>query len=272
VEAAWFTPEQGREMWQDYLRRKQLPAQQTQNFPNRRTLDEPSPHRVFVYNTGSEVIPAYACMRVTGTRNINNVTAIDVEKPTSTDGEFLFNSQFPIAVPSSTETGVGWAYRFGVVIMLGDAPSEPSVEYSPIVGSWEIEEGAGPFVVYGHHRAKEATDDRALIGRFAGGGSGGGGHTIWFTITDVLCPETDYVAETALVVTATYYNQSCTGTPPGAEYGGEYYVYDICNYLYGLTLQDLVGTTGRATYQYPLTGECEPRWIIDDLCAQPECE
>jgi len=104
------------------------------------------------------------------------------------------------------------------------------------------------------------------------GGGSGGGHTIWFTISDVLCPETDYVSETTLVVTATWYNQSCTGTPPGAEYGGEYYVYDICNYLSGLTPQDLVGTTGRATYHYPLTGYCEPRWIIDDLCAQPECE
>ena len=104
------------------------------------------------------------------------------------------------------------------------------------------------------------------------GGGSGGGHTIWFTITDVLCPETDYVAETALVVTATYYNQSCTGTPPGSEYGGDYYVYDICNYLYGLTPQDLVGTTGRATYMYPLTGACTPKWIIDDLCAQPECD
>jgi hypothetical protein len=105
-----------------------------------------------------------------------------------------------------------------------------------------------------------------------GRGGSGGGHTIWFTITDVLCPDTDYVSETTLVATATYYNQSCTGTPPGAEYGGDYYVYDICNYLYGLTPQDLVGTTGRATYMYPLTGACTPKWIIDDLCAQPECD
>ena len=100
----------------------------------------------------------------------------------------------------------------------------------------------------------------------------GGGHTIWFTITDVLCPLTDYVEETTLVVTATYYNQSCTGTPPGAEYGGEYYVYDICNYLNGLTPSDLISGTGRATYMYPLTGACEPRWVIDDLCPQPTCE
>jgi hypothetical protein len=262
--------EKMRDMYQWYLSQKQLPAQQTQHFPNRRTLDEPSPHRVFVYNTGSEVIPAYACMRVTGTRNINNVTAIDVEKPTATDGEFLFNSQFPIAVPSSTETGVGWAYRFGVVIMTGADPSEPGIEYLPIVGSWEVEEGSGPFVVYGHHRANEESDDRALIGRFAGGGTGGG-HTIWFTINDVLCPDTDYVDEPTLVVTATWYTAGCNKTPPGANYDGTYNVYDLCNYLRGLTPNDLEGGTGRATYHYPLTGYCSPRWIIDDLCPQPEC-
>jgi hypothetical protein len=103
------------------------------------------------------------------------------------------------------------------------------------------------------------------------GGGSGGGHTIWFTIEDVLCPDTDYVSETTLVATATWYNLSCTGTPPGANYEGTYNVYDICNYLYGLTPGDLVGTTGRATYMYPLTGECTPKWIIDDLCASPEC-
>jgi len=101
--------------------------------------------------------------------------------------------------------------------------------------------------------------------------TGGGGETIWFTITDVLCVGTDYVDETTLVATATWYTGGCSKTPPGAEYGGEYHVYDLCNYLYGLATSDLIGTTGRATYMYPLTGACEPKWVIDDLCAQPEC-
>jgi hypothetical protein len=121
--------------------------------------------------------------------------------------------------------------------------------------------------------ARRMMNEKPNRGRwqFHGGSGGGGGETIWFTITDVLCPESDYVTETTLVATATWYSQSCTGTPPGAEYGGEYHVYDLCNYLSGLTPTDLVGTTGRATYMYPLTGACEPKWIIDDLCAQPEC-
>ena len=103
------------------------------------------------------------------------------------------------------------------------------------------------------------------------GGSGGGGQTIWFTITDVLCPETDYVAETTLVVTATWYTGGCTKVPPGAEYGGEYYVYDLCSYLSYYTATELIGKTGRAGYYYPLTGSCVPKWIVEDLCGEPQC-
>jgi hypothetical protein len=104
------------------------------------------------------------------------------------------------------------------------------------------------------------------------GGGSGGGHTIWFTITDVLCPDTDYVEQATLVVAARIYNQSCTGVPPGANDDGTYSVYDDCSHLYGLTPSDLMGTKGKATYGYPLTGDCTPKWYIDELCAQPECE
>jgi hypothetical protein len=121
--------------------------------------------------------------------------------------------------------------------------------------------------------ARRTVNEMPQRGRWHGrrGGSSGGGHTIWFTIDSVLCPETDYVAETTLVVTATWYTAGCSKVPPGANDDGTYNVYDICNYLEGLTPTDLVGGVGRATYHYPLTGDCEPRWLIDDLCAQPEC-
>ncbi len=99
----------------------------------------------------------------------------------------------------------------------------------------------------------------------------GGGHTIWFIIDSVLCPLTDYVAEKTLVVTATWYTGGCSKVPPGANEDGTYNVYDLCQYLRGLAVADLLNGVGRATYHYPLTGACEPRWIIDDLCPQPEC-
>ena len=106
----------------------------------------------------------------------------------------------------------------------------------------------------------------------AGGGGGtGGGDTMWFSIQGVLCPGEDYVEETTLIVVPIWYTGGCTRNPPGGNYDGTYDVYDICSYLSGLTVDDLLGSVGRATYMYPLTGYCNPRWLIDDLCAQPEC-
>lgn len=158
-----FTPEQARLLWQDYQTRRQLQPHVTQNFPQRRPIDEVSPHRVFVKNDSGEEIPAYACLKITGTETVGGRTAITVDQPDSTTGEFLFNSQYAIAIDA-----VGWAYRFGVVVMLGDSgtPSAANVHYRPVAATWTIEEGSGPFIVFGTHNV--TTD--ALIGRFAGGG------------------------------------------------------------------------------------------------------
>jgi hypothetical protein len=179
-----FTPEQARLIWQDYQTRQQLAPHISQNFPRRRIIDEPSPHRVFVRNESDEEIPAYGCMEVTGTEEIGGRTVVTVTKPTRTDGEYLFNSQFAIAAAAGSSSsgnesiGNGWAFRFGVVIMLGSPPSEPGAAYGPIVDSWEIEETDGPFVVFGPHNAKE----NALIGRIGGGG--GSGDYIAFEFVD----------------------------------------------------------------------------------------
>lgn len=100
---------------------------------------------------------------------------------------------------------------------------------------------------------------------------GGGGHSIWFTIDDVLCPDTDYVDEQTLVVTAEIYTGGCNKTPPGANYDGTYNVVDYCSEFNGLTPTELVGTRGKASYGYPLTGYCEPKWYIDFLCGLPQC-
>jgi len=179
-----FTPDQARLVWQDYLERQQLAPQISQNFPQRRFIDEPSPHRVFVRNAGDEEIPAYGCMEITGTEEVGGRTVVTVTKPTRVDGEYLFNSQYAISPASESSGSVGdsigngWAFRFGVVIMLGSPPSEPGASYGPIVGSWEIEETDGPFVVYGAHNAK----DNALIGRIAS--SGGSGDYVAFEFVD----------------------------------------------------------------------------------------
>jgi hypothetical protein len=153
-----FTPEQARSLWQDYQRRQQLTPQTSQNYPQRRPIDEVSPHRVPIKNTSAETMPAYGCGRITGTVTAAGRTTVMVEKPSSTDGEFIFNSQFEIAAGE-----VGWGYRYGVVVMRGDgvAPSAANVKYSSIVGSFDITEASGPFVVFG----EDIDTTYGLIGR-----------------------------------------------------------------------------------------------------------
>jgi len=160
-----LSPERLHELWQWYLTQKQLQPHLAKNFPQRRPIDEVSPHRVFVKNTGTEIIPSFACMRIIGVEDVAGRTTLKVEKPTSTSGEFVFNSHFPIAIESATESGVGWAFRHGIVTMLGDEPSEAGASYGPIVDSWEVEQGGSQFVVFGRHDFS----DRALVGRFNGG-------------------------------------------------------------------------------------------------------
>lgn len=104
----------------------------------------------------------------------------------------------------------------------------------------------------------------------AGGGISSA--SIWFTIDSVLCPERDYVEETTLVVTVIRHTGSCGGEAPGADTYGIYHVYAFCeNDLSGLAEEDLVGSKGKATYSRPIEGECTPKYLIDFLCAQPEC-
>jgi len=259
------SPEQMHAMWQDFLTRQQLAPQIRYNYPQRPPVDEVSPHRVKVKNDSGEVIPSFACMQIIGVEDIAGQTCIKVVKPTSTDGQFLFNSHFPIAVPSETERGVGWAFRHGVVTMLGNAPTEPGAAFGPIVGSWEIEEGGDTFVVFGRHDFS----DRALVGRFNGGGTST--HEIWFTIESVLCNADD---SKTLFVTATYYTGGCTKAIPGEDEYGQIQVEDPCSILSFYTQEFLEsgGVTGRATYMYPRGAEyCEAVWLVDQICGVPEC-
>jgi len=207
-------------------------------------------------NDAGEEIPAYGVVQL----RTDYDTTSHASKPDSTAGLFFVNGPVPIA---STKHGESLVWNRPRVVLL-DAAAAVGDEVGPVADSWQMTTVGSGFRVL-----KQASAGVGVVVQ-SGGGSGGG-HTIWFTIDSVLCPETDYVSETTLVVTATWYNQSCTGTPPGANYEGTYDVYDLCNYLRGLTPDDLEGGTGRATYHYPLTGDCEPRWIIDDLCPQPEC-
>lgn len=211
-------------------------------------------------NVSGESIPAYGVVQLRTNYSAGNSQA---SKPNGTVGLFFANGAGVVAATKSGESLL-WS-RPQLVLVTGSPIVGDSV--GPVSGSWAMSaDGSGFCVIH-----QPVGGVAAVVQVGGGGGSSGGGHTIWFTIDDVLCPETDYTSETTLVAIPTYYNQGCDAIPPGAEYDGTYLVYDICNYLSGLTPADMYMTTGRATYMYPMTGGCHPKWIIDDLCAQPEC-
>lgn len=202
-------------------------------------------------------------MRVTGVDIVGGQTVVKVEKPSSIDGEFLFNCQFEIPVAGGSSAGVGWAYRYGIVIMQGNGtpPTAANVEYSPIVGSWEIEEASGPFIVFGEHNVGTDT----LIGRFAG--SGAGTHDIEFVVVSMDCYSDPWI----LTVEVTWFTGGCSTPIPGADQYGNVEVENRCNIADYFTEETIVGKAGTATYRYPRTGDCLPAWRLDDICGSGDC-
>lgn len=208
-------------------------------------------------NTSGETIPAYGVVQLRANYSSGYNQA---SKPDGSQGLFFVNGAVAVI---ATKKGESQLWNRPRLVKVSGTPTV-GTQVGPVADSWSMsEEGTGFYVMH------QPVDGVATVVQV---GSGGGGtHTIWFTINSVLCPDTDYVTETTLVVTATWYSVGCSQVPPGANDDGTYNVYDLCSYLTGLTVVDLIGGVGRATYHYPLSGYCEPRWIIDDLCPAPEC-
>jgi len=224
--------------------------------PNRSLIDQETV--IPWINMSGEEIPAFGVIQLR--QNFDETSKAD--KPDGTSGLFFVNG--PVLVRSEADTA-GESYLWDKprrVLLAADAVVGDEV--GPTEDSWEMSlDGVGWRVL------RQAIDGVGVVVQTGGGG--GGTHVIWFTIDQVLCPDTDYVEETTLVVTPTWYSLGCEAEPPGADEYGVYRVYDICSYFNGLTAEEMANTLGRATWMYPLTGYCEPRWIVDDLCAQPEC-
>lgn len=207
-------------------------------------------------NDAGEEIPAYGVVQL----RTDFDTKSHASKPNSTEGLFFVNGPVPIADTKHGESLV-WSRPRAVLLDAGAAVGDL---VGPVEDSWEMTSSGSGFRVL-----KQATSGVGVVVQIGGGG--GSGSKIWFTILDVLCPLTDYVDEVTLVVEVTDYSGGCTA-PPGANYDGTYDVAVRCSYMDGLTASDLIGTTGHATYVYPVgTGYCEPKWVADDLCASPEC-
>lgn len=99
--------------------------------------------------------------------------------------------------------------------------------------------------------------------------SGGTGHHIWFETVEVICDADNTMS---LKVIPIWYTGGCTTAIPGEDSYGEIDVIDPCSILQLYTAEFLeAGAIGRATYMYPRNGYCEPEWLLDTICGQPEC-
>jgi len=120
--------------------------------------------------------------------------------------------------------------------------------------------------------ARRTVNEMPQRGRWHGrrGGAGGGSHRIWFEITSVICNED---LTKTLNVTATHYTGGCTKAIPGEDEYGNIVIEDICGILNYYTQEWLEsgGIKGSATYMYPREEDCEPLWLVDNVCGQPEC-
>jgi hypothetical protein len=104
---------------------------------------------------------------------------------------------------------------------------------------------------------------------FSSPASGGGSHRIWFTIDEVECVGTD--GDKILTVYVDDYTGGCTGPIPGEDSYGRVKVYGKCSTMKLYVAENMLDKQGSATWWFPRTGYCVPRWLVDDLCIIPTC-
>jgi len=133
----------------------------------------------------------------------------------------------------------------------------------PTADSWEMTTEGSGFVVFSNPSVASIA---AILKEGAGGG---GSQRIWFVIDSVECIGG---GGKILHVIATDYTGGCTSAIPGEDAYGRIEVEDRCKTLRPFTKEDLLNEIGSATYFWPRgDGYCIPRWLVDDICAIPEC-
>jgi hypothetical protein len=207
-------------------------------------------------NESGETIPAYGVVQLRTNYDTTNKVS-KATKPDSTEGLFYVNGMVSV---EATKQGESFVWNRPRVVLLDGNPTVGDT-VGPVEGQWYMSTDGTGFKVL-----RQAEEGRGVV--VQAGGSGGGGEIIWFIIDELVCDEYG-VEPPYILVTVTDYSGGCSKTPPGAEYGGQYRVYDSCN-DFG-TAEDMIGTKGIAGYAYPLDGYCEPVWKTIKLCYEPSC-
>jgi hypothetical protein len=179
-------------------------------------------------------------------------------KPNSSDGLFFVNG--PVDITSS-DKGESLLWNQPRVVLL-EAGVQVGDEVGPTDDSWEMVAGGSGFRVI--HQPVDGVGSVVQVG-----GGGGGTHRIWFTIDEVECVGTE--GDKILTVYVDDYTGDCTGSIPGEDSYGRVKVYGKCSTMKLFVAEDMLDKQGSATWMFPRTGYCIPRWLVDDLCIIPTC-
>lgn len=102
---------------------------------------------IYFTNDSGEEIPAYACMQITGTREISGQNYLVVDKPNGTGDitRFLFNSSRPVATDDfglAQSSTILRGYKNSGTITSGD-------RWGPTAGQWYLSKNGGAYSVVG---------------------------------------------------------------------------------------------------------------------------
>lgn len=208
-------------------------------------------------NVSGETIPAYGVVQL----RTDYTTISRASKPNSTSGLFFVNGLVSVAAAAKGESRV---WNLPQAVLLSGSP-QVGDEVGPVSGQWYMSrDGVGFRVLL------QANESGVGVVTMVGGGGAESGH-IWFEIESVVCNDDN---SKTLFATPTWYSGGCDNDIPGLDEYGQVAIEDPCSILEYYTAEWLEsgGVVGRATYMYPRDASyCEPAWLVDQICGQPEC-
>ena len=219
----------------------------------------------YVFNNSGETIPSYACVQVTGTKELGEQNYLLGEKPADGTGDagwYVFNGFEEIA-----DQEIGICYDGPLVRALVEGNLSAGDLVSPQADSWSLAEGS-LFPYAG------ADDILPNVHKVFTNGGGGGCELMIFTVKDVYGVETkasDHCDDELNDAKNQYYVECvkacCGGKPSGAEPDGSYLVNDYFSMWQGgiggaREEADVIGKEGLAIRMKDCDGYGDCQWYV----------
>lgn len=180
----YFNPEDAARVWNaiHWLERSGMMTGKGQKTPY-----NPPPERpIYVKNVSGYEIPVFGCVQATGTELRNDQCFLTVDRPvdvTGVAGPFFLNLFHNIpATTSGTEYQYGLATAGPHANALADIDEPAGTRMRPIIDSFKLEKGDGPFLMIGPNDGQFMPDEAQRV-KFSG--SGTALYIMQFTITSV---------------------------------------------------------------------------------------